>query len=67
MTTRNTAVDFVSTDAAALASHMRRCAYKKGRFFNLKVAMEQLHSLMFPRILTVGLVSLLLVAATSIV
>lgn len=67
MTTHNTTVDFVSTDAAALESHMRHCAYKRGRFFSLKVAMEQLHSLMFPRLLTVGLVSLLLVAATSIV
>lgn len=67
MTTHNTTADFVSTDAAALASHMRNCAYKKSRFFGLHVAMERMHSLIFPRLLTVTIVAVLLIAATSIV
>lgn len=67
MTTYNPAVDFVSTDAAALASHMRSCSDKKSRFFGLQVVLEHLHSLMFPRLLTITMVTVLLIATTSIV
>ena len=45
--------DFVSTDAAALASHMNRCASERGRFFTLQAALESVHSMVCPRIVTV--------------
>ena len=67
MTTCNPTVDFVATDAAALASHMRSCADKKSRFFGFQVVLEHLHALMFPRLLTITMVTVLLIATTSIV
>jgi hypothetical protein len=67
MTPYNPTADFLSTDAAALASHMRSCANKKSKFFVLQVGMERLHSLIFPRLLTLLIVTALLIAATSIV
>ncbi len=66
MTIHHTSDDFVSTDAAALASHMRSCADKRSRFFGLHVAMEPVYSLIFPRLLTFAMVALLLIAVTSI-
>jgi hypothetical protein len=66
MTIHHTCDDFVSTDAAALASHMRSCADKRGRFFGFHVAMEPLHALIFPRLLTFTMVAVLLIAVTSI-
>lgn len=46
--------DFVSTDAAALASHMNRCASTRSRFFKVHTALETAHSLASPRIVTVA-------------
>ncbi len=45
--------DFVSTDAAQLASHMSHCASSRSRFFDLYAAAEFLHALARPRIVTV--------------
>ena len=38
------ASDFVSTDTAALASHMDHCASKRSRFFGLHAALELVHA-----------------------
>ena len=57
-------VDFVSTDTAALASHMTSCASKRSKFFNLHAALEVVHSAVFSRMVTAAVlvgVSLLLV------
>lgn len=45
--------DFVSTDAANLASHMNHCASSRSRFFALRSALQSAHSLVSPRIVTV--------------
>lgn len=47
-------MDFVSTDEAELASHMKSCASARGRLFGLGSAMQSTHSLLTPRIVTVG-------------
>jgi conjugal transfer/entry exclusion protein len=47
-------LDFVSTDEAALASHMKSCESARGRFFGLESALQSTHSLLTPRIVTVG-------------
>ena len=44
--------DFVSTDAADLASHMHHCASSRGRFFAVQSALELAHGVMFSRIVT---------------
>ncbi len=46
--------DFVSTDAADLASHMTHCAHSRSRFFALHSAFESAHSIAHPRIVTVA-------------
>ncbi len=46
--------DFVSTDAADLASHMDQCAHSRGRFFGLQSGLQSAHSVMSPRIVTVA-------------
>lgn len=46
--------DWVSTDAAELASHMNQCASSHGRFFFLHSAMASAHDLVTPRIVTVA-------------
>ena len=46
--------DFVSSDAAALASHMSRCATSRSRFFRLHAALETVHSMASPRIVTLA-------------
>lgn len=60
-------VDFVSTDAAALASHMDDCASSRGRFFGLKSALESAHCMLFPRLITAVAVGVAVVAALTIV
>jgi hypothetical protein len=40
--------DFVSTDAADLASHMDQCAHSRGRFFGLQSGLQSAHSVMSP-------------------
>lgn len=51
------AIDFVSTDTAALASHMSTCADKRSRFFNLHAALELVHTVVFSRMVTVALLT----------
>ena len=60
-------IDFVSTDAAALASHMDDCASSRGRFFGLKSALESAHSILFTRLITVFAVGVVVVSALTIV
>lgn len=60
-------LDFVSTDAAALASHMDDCASSRGRFFGLKSALESAHSMLFPRLITAAAVGVVVVAALTII
>ena len=60
-------IDFVSTDAAAMASHMDDCASSRGRFFGLKSALESAHSMLFPRLITVFAVGVVVVSALTIV
>ena len=45
--------DFVSTDAADLASHMTHCAGSQGPFFSLYAALQSAHSVVSPRLVTV--------------
>ena len=46
--------DFVSTDAANLASHMNHCASSRSRFFAMQTALHSVHSALSPRIVTVA-------------
>ncbi|MDB5967526.1 MAG: hypothetical protein JWQ72_4026 [Polaromonas sp.] len=59
--------DFVSTDMAALASHMNRCASTRGRFFGLQAALESAHSLVCPRMVTAAVLALILLVVVGIV
>ena len=45
--------DWVSTDAAELASHMHHCASSHSRFFALSSALQSAHGALCPRIVTV--------------
>lgn len=51
------AVDFVSTDTAALASHMDRCASNRSRFFSFHAALELAQSVVFSRMVTAAVVA----------
>lgn len=44
--------EFVSSDFLALASHMDDCQRSRGRFFGLHAALETLHAMASPRIVT---------------
>ncbi len=59
--------DFVSTDMAALASHMDHCASKRSRFFNVHAALEMVHSVVFSRIVTAALLAGVVVALVGLV
>jgi hypothetical protein len=59
--------DFVSTDTAALASHMSHCASKKSRFFGMHAALELVHSVIFTRMVTAAVVAIVLLAIVGIV
>ena len=59
--------DFVSTDTAALASHMSHCASKRGRFFGVHAALELAHSAVFTRMVTAAVLALVLLAVVGIV
>lgn len=59
--------DFVSTDTAALASHMNRCATKRSRFFGLHAALEMAQSLVFTRMVTAAVLAVVLLAVVGIV
>lgn len=49
--------DFVSTDAADLASHMDHCAGSHSRFFPLHAALQSAHSVLSPRLVTVAAIA----------
>lgn len=59
--------DFVSTDTAALASHMSHCASKRSRFFGLHAALELAHSVVFTRMVTAGVLAVVLLTVVGIV
>ena len=59
--------DFVSTDTAALASHMDRCASLRGRFFSLHAALELAHSVVFSRMVTAAVLAVVVLALVGIV
>ncbi|MES2508677.1 MAG: hypothetical protein V4625_02045 [Pseudomonadota bacterium] len=59
--------DFVSSDIAALASHMDRCATMRGRFFGLQLALESAHAFIFPRLVTVAVVAVVVLGLASTV
>ena len=63
----NPAADFVSTDTAALASHMDHCASKRSRFFGLHAALELVQSVVFTRMVTAALVAVVVVTLVGIV
>ena len=64
--------DFVSSDTAALASHMSECAKTRSRFFGLHAALEFAHALLTPRMVTAAaviaaVIAVVLLGAMSIV
>ena len=65
--TKKNSPDFVSTDSAALASHMSHCASTRSRYFGLHAALESAHSLIFPRMVTAAVIALVLVGLAGIV
>lgn len=46
--------ELVSSDFAALASHMAECERSRGRFFTLRAVLETLHTMTAPRLVTTG-------------
>ena len=63
----HTAPDFVSSDSAALASHMSRCANEQSRFFGLHLALESAHSLFFSRMVTCALITVAAIGVLGLV
>ena len=59
--------DFVSSDTAALASHMSECAKTRSRFFGLHAALELGHALLTPRMVTAAVIALILLLTTGVV
>jgi len=59
--------DFVSTDIAALASHMNHCANSRSRFFGFRAALESAHSLVLPRMVTAALFAIVVMGVVSII
>ena len=62
-----TPTDFVSTDTAALASHMDHCASQRSRFFGLHAALEFAHSVVFTRMVTAVVLAVVLLAVVGVV
>jgi hypothetical protein len=46
----------VSSDFSALATHMNACQRSRGRWFALRAALESLHAMASPRIVTTAAV-----------
>jgi hypothetical protein len=67
LTRFNPHTDFVSTDTAALASHMSHCASKRSRFFGLHAALELAQSVVFTRMVTAAVLAVVLLAVAGIV
>lgn len=63
----NPPADFVSTDTAALATHMNHCAIKRSRFFSLHAALELAHSVVFTRMVTAAVLAVVLLAVVGVV
>lgn len=59
--------DFVSSDTAALASHMSHCASTRSRFFELHAILEYAHVLFFSRMVTAAVLAVVLLGVTGIV
>lgn len=59
--------DFVSTDTAALESHMNHCASTRSRFFGLKAALESAHSMFFPRMVTLAIAGVAILCLAGVV
>ena len=63
----NPAVDFVTTDTAALASHMDHCASNRSRFFSLHAALELAQAVVFSRMVTAAVVAAVMLAIVGFV
>lgn len=61
------APDFVSSDSAALASHMSRCANDRSRFFGFHTALESAHSLFSSRMVTCTLIAVVAIGTLGMV
>ena len=48
--------EHVASDFMALASHMTACQRSRGHFFTLRSALETLHAVTTPRLVTTGAV-----------
>ena len=59
--------DFVSSDSAALASHMSHCAQGRSRFFDLHAAWESGHALLCTRMVTFALIAVAVVGLLALV
>ena len=59
--------DFVSTDAAELASHMDHCASNRSRFFSLHAALELAQAVVFSRMVTAAVVAAAMLAIVGFV
>ena len=59
--------DFVSSDTAALASHMSRCASTRSRFFGLHAALDYAHSVVFSRMVTAAVLGVVLLGVAGFV
>lgn len=66
-TINHRSADFVSTDTAALASHMNHCASKRSRFFGVHAALELAHSVVFSRMVTAAVLALVVLVVLGIV
>lgn len=63
----HTTLDFVSSDSAALASHMSHCANHRSRFFGLHTALESAHSLFSSRMVTCTLIAVVTIGTLGMV
>ena len=59
--------DFVSTDTAALASHMNHCASNRSRFFSFHAAVELAQSVVFSRMVTAAVLAAVMLAIVGFV
>ena len=59
--------DFVSTDIAALASHMSHCAHSRSRFFGFRAALDSAHSLVLPRMVTAALLAIVVMGVVGMI
>ena len=60
-------IDFVSTDTAAFASHMDRCAGNRSRLFGLQAGLEVAHALIFNRLVTAAILAVIVLVLAGVV